>query len=852
MPSMPSPRQRCCFVRIPRFSLLAVTLCLASTARTAVPSPAVTITAASNHLPGRLDRIAVGSDLAMEVSAPANALVTWYRDDTPVATTNGGRLALPLLATSDTGNYHAEWQEDQRTIRSSLLPLTIGPLPASNTASEGYVVGYEPNRGFYLPAIDQVLADGSPITYARSWAMSSSTDLVRHDPALSTRTAFTSYAYGTPTYLGALDDGSYFNSASPYHYDPAGNPLSFQMPAAFAENGPSDVRPFGPNHLLLYNSERVICTTTTTGAVVFSRTASQLGMADLIDVHPTFDQRIVLHGRHPSIDSANATGLTVLLEADGSAVRAFTPITYLTADYHTPTRLTDGTWVLLAADQIQHFSANGALTTTTPLPLAARTGLMTVAPDGALYSAVEGLGFIRWSGAALTLDQDFFAPQMLTTPTQLLSLISRPDGSLITYATQLDGTSSTLGDLAIVAAHRAPITSAPVVGATAFILGQDPYDFRVRFFPYAPGSAKGPAAGESLLIVTPYFSASPASATWIPLDGTAVPAATTDGSLSIPSFSSDYAGRYQLRVTNATGTALGPIIDWRPSAQPRLTNLSGRARIARSASDLTAGFILRERTDDHVSTATAVDMLLRGMGPSLASFGITDHLPDPQLELQRLSGELLSRNDQWTDSTRLSYAILQRLGAFSPLVTSLDASIYTTLAPGPYTIRVLAKPDQSGVALAEIYLDDLELTRGTELLNLSLRGHAGSGDDVLVAGFVIEDPDHLARPLRLLIRGVGPRLADFGVDGALADPRLTLFNADGEQIATNDNWNTSSDSTELATAAAVLGAFALENDSLDAAILIELPAGAYTAHVEPADATSAVDGTALLEIYRLP
>ena len=82
------------------------------------------------------------------------------------------------------------------------------------------------------------------------------------------------------------------------------------------------------------------------------------------------------------------------------------------------------------------------------------------------------------------------------------------------------------------------------------------------------------------------------------------------------------------------------------------------------------------------------------------------------------------------------------------------------------------------------------------------------------------------------------------MDNPLADPAITIFNAAGEIIGTNDNWL----AADVAEATSAVGAFALDTDSADAAILMTLPAGAYTAQVGNA---SGVAGIVLVEIYEV-
>jgi hypothetical protein len=118
------------------------------------------------------------------------------------------------------------------------------------------------------------------------------------------------------------------------------------------------------------------------------------------------------------------------------------------------------------------------------------------------------------------------------------------------------------------------------------------------------------------------------------------------------------------------------------------------------------------------------------------------------------------------------------------------------------------------------------------------------GDGALIGGFVIQGPAYQ----RVLVRGIGPTLQAFGLTAALADPLLTLYSGQAI-VATNDAWSSGPDAASLVAATATVGAFALAPGTEDAALLITLPPGAYTAKIEGKNAAT---GVALLEIYEVP
>ena len=93
---------------------------------------------------------------------------------------------------------------------------------------------------------------------------------------------------------------------------------------------------------------------------------------------------------------------------------------------------------------------------------------------------------------------------------------------------------------------------------------------------------------------------------------------------------------------------------------------------------------------------------------------------------------------------------------------------------------------------------------------------------------------------RLLLRGVGPGLAKFGLTGALGDPVIKVYNSAGALIASNDDWS----GADLAA----LAPFALDAGSKDAALIYSFSPGAYTLEVS----TTGTAGEALAEIYSAP
>ncbi|MEN9638009.1 MAG: hypothetical protein RL077_6413 [Verrucomicrobiota bacterium] len=266
------------------------------------------------------------------------------------------------------------------------------------------------------------------------------------------------------------------------------------------------------------------------------------------------------------------------------------------------------------------------------------------------------------------------------------------------------------------------------------------------------------------------------------------------------------------------------------SGTARLVNIATRVALGGAAGTPIPGFVL--------SGTGTKKMLVRAIGPTLASFGVGGVLADPRLSL--MSGPtMVVTNDNWlaTDA-----ATMADVGAFVLTPGSKDAALVAALTPGAYTAPVTAADGGAGVTLLEVY--DATGTGALVVVNASTRGFVGVGDAAMIPGFVIAGTG----ALRMLIRVVGPTLAVFSVPGALADPTLTLFRG-ATALAVNDNWSAGAGASEISSTAAAVGAFALPEGSKDAAIVVTLPAGSYTAVVTGVGNTT---GTALVELYVAP
>ena len=258
---------------------------------------------------------------------------------------------------------------------------------------------------------------------------------------------------------------------------------------------------------------------------------------------------------------------------------------------------------------------------------------------------------------------------------------------------------------------------------------------------------------------------------------------------------------------------------------PVLMNLSTRGVTNTGDNVLIGGFV--------VQGSQPAQFIIRGIAFSLSAFGVANPLTDPVIELYDLNHNLLATNDDWFTSTDAPTIASYRLDP----PNSIESALIVTLNPGSYTAIVrsfssTSQPATSGVALFEIY--DLR-TSNSRAGNVSTRGQVGTGDDILIGGFIIG-----ATPKPVVIRALGPSLTPLGVPNALSDPYLELRDPNGSLIEANDDWQQSPE------AAVISGVGLAPQNTKESAMAPTLPPGSYTALVR---GVAGATGTALVEIY---
>jgi subtilisin family serine protease/outer membrane protein assembly factor BamB len=346
------------------------------------------------------------------------------------------------------------------------------------------------------------------------------------------------------------------------------------------------------------------------------------------------------------------------------------------------------------------------------------------------------------------------------------------------------------------------------------------------------------AIGSSTTLSVTVDGQAPLTFQWY-LNGAAIPGAT-QSSYTITNATAASAGAYTVVITNSLGSvtsAAATVSVATASNLGHLVNLSARAVTSTGAKTLIVGLSLG-------GAGGETPLLIRGVGPALAAQKVPGYLNDPGITLFHEQASLAS-NDNWGGDAQIS-TVTSNVGAFAfSDATSKDAALVKALPTGGYTAHVTnSAGNGSGVVLAEFY-DATEVYTGASprLINISARAQVGTGGDVLIAGFVIRG----ATPLKVLVRAVGPSLAEQNVEGVLSDPRLDLYK-ETNVIQSNDNWGTSDNQAELEATMRQVGAFAIPSTSKDAAMVVTLEPGAYTAMVSGVGAST---GVALVEVYEV-
>jgi hypothetical protein len=261
-----------------------------------------------------------------------------------------------------------------------------------------------------------------------------------------------------------------------------------------------------------------------------------------------------------------------------------------------------------------------------------------------------------------------------------------------------------------------------------------------------------------------------------------------------------------------------------PAPASEIIQLSTRLSVGVGDQVGIGGFIITGNTPKQV--------IIRGVGPTLAQSGIATALPDPVLELHGPGSFPTVTNDNWRDTQQQ-----QIQGAGLAPTSNLEPAIWATLSPGAYTAILRGTNNTTGTALVEIY--DIDQAADSKLGNLSTRAFVGANQNIAIAGLMVSAG---AGSDRVVVRGIGPSLAP-AVANVLANPALELRNNNGSLLGSNNDWQDNTVQAQQITAAGL----ALTN-SLESALLAILPPGRYTALLFGDNNGT---GNGLVEVYDL-
>ena len=286
----------------------------------------------------------------------------------------------------------------------------------------------------------------------------------------------------------------------------------------------------------------------------------------------------------------------------------------------------------------------------------------------------------------------------------------------------------------------------------------------------------------------------------------------------------------------ALGTTLGTIVALEPDpagtdivaiagAPSQLLNLSTRMRTATGDNVGIGGFTITGAVPKHV--------IIRAIGPSLVNFGFTtaEVLADPTLEVHGPGAFGTITNNNWRDSQEAQI----KADGLAP-TNDLESAIDATVPPGAYTAIVSGYGSGVGICLFEVY--DLDTAATSKLANVSTRVFVGTGNNVVIAGFVLgssSDNDNV------IVRGLGPSLGSFGIANALQDPTLELRDDNGTLLISNDDWQ-----SNPAQAAQIIAAALAPCNPKESAIAATLPPGFYTVILSGLNGTQ---GVGTVEVY---
>ncbi len=410
--------------------------------------------------------------------------------------------------------------------------------------------------------------------------------------------------------------------------------------------------------------------------------------------------------------------------------------------------------------------------------------------------------------------------------------------------------------------------------------------FTIEFIPpvtpvvYSQPASQKPDIGQLVEISANIFSLSPLTFQWSK-DGVPITGATNSYFVVTRSFEASQAGSYQLRATGVTGTFTTepallevatsgvPVIVTQPRSQIIVDGRRIAMDVVASGASLSYQWYKDGRligggtnaelfvpsevgssggyavavsngTASVLSKTATVRVLAAERPPEILSpaRSLTAALNGDAVLAVSADGAPLPDRYQW-----------RRNGVDIPGATDAKLRL-TNVQPGDAGAYTAIAYNRLGSAASPAI--ELTVDGSGRLVNLATRAGVGTGADVLIAGFVISG----TKPRAVLVRGVGDQLSEFGVKGVLQNPLLKLFDANKKLVASSDDWFDGDEGdpvwqariAALRAAEKETGAFRLNEDTLDGAVVATLEPGSYTAQVSGFLDTT---GVGLVEVYEL-
>jgi Subtilase family len=312
------------------------------------------------------------------------------------------------------------------------------------------------------------------------------------------------------------------------------------------------------------------------------------------------------------------------------------------------------------------------------------------------------------------------------------------------------------------------------------------------------------------------------------LGGASVTAVPSSGAPLFTAFANQIAHGFQVSDGQGlidTKLAVEKILGDKSVFNGMSANLSTRGNVGTGDDVLIGGLII-----DGNGTKKIIS---RALGPSIP---IAGKLMDPFLGLYDANGNAVITNDNWQDD---SVQAAQIAATGIPPNDPKESAVISSLAPGNYTAVVSGTGSSTGTGLVEVYDLDPQ-PAATRLANIATRGIVQNNDDVMIAGFILQQGTS-----QIALRAVGPSVfnSTFGTPLPLSDPKLELRDSQGNLLQFNDNWQ--EDSFQAVELAAIgLAPFS----PVESGLIATLPSGNYTAVVSGAHSTT---GHAVVEVYNV-